>query len=412
MAGEAQCCWLTVKGERTGHTTTNEFPTVYLTAYPGAPALAPVEDGKAYSVRVRATVAAIVSNTGTYGTPSRSFTQGQRYSATLTRSAHVRATGGSFTVFNTETASPPGTAPAVEVIGDASLGLDIEFGGDYIAVKLPTTSSAGPPMNCKVVALVEFQEILFSDFSPNEVSGLRLWLKQDASWADNTALATWGDSSTADSDFEQTASANRPKTFTDVHNGLACVRFDQSGANKQWLVQKTGKDLATLLNDGRAAYTIFVVANWTSTVPGDTTEVRNNPMILADTQGRVGFGFRETSTDPSTISYAQDGTHLQSPARSPRAVNAVQIYTTWLQESFLWAQTAGGNGGLDDGRQDSGTGTTPTPEGQCRLAINYDSAKNTSMDLFEVLFYNRALSIGERMNVIGYLSTKYHLSTN
>ena len=201
MAGEAQCCWLTVKGAVAGNTTENTISICYLTSAPGAPALAPVEDGKAYSVRVRATVAGIISNTGTYGTPSRSFTQGQRVSATLTRSAHVRATGGSFTVFNTETASPPGTSPAVEVFGDASLGLDVVIAGDAIAVYLPTAGTAGPPMNLKVSALVEFQEILFDDFSPSEVSGLKLWLKPSSSWTNNTALAEWDDSSTANIDL-------------------------------------------------------------------------------------------------------------------------------------------------------------------------------------------------------------------
>jgi hypothetical protein len=357
-----------------------------------------------------------VSNAGTYGTPPRTFTLGQRISATLTRSAHIRRSKGSFTV-------APGAVVMGDlepVIGDASLGWDLQFDGDSIRVVLPVAGVGGPPVNIRAVAVLEFQEILFDDFSPSEVSGLALWLKPDAAWTNDTQLQTWTDShSPGTINFTQDTAVNRPRTFTNVEaqlNGHPCVRFDQSGVNKQWLVQESGNLASFLPTPTADQYTIFVVARWRSEATGDPNDSRSNHMMLADTGGKVGFGFEgsATATD-TTVSYNDDGSHLQSPARSPVAVGTTaadaRTYTTWLSENYLWAQTAGGNGGLDRGVQASGTVSAPLT-GSLRLGVNYNATKYTELDLWEVIFFNRALSIGERMNIIGYLSTQYNLSTN
>ncbi len=87
-------------------------------------------------------------------------------------------------------------------------------------------------------------------FSPDNISGLSLWLKADAlSLSDTDPVASWTDSSGNGNHATQATGANRPLFRTAIQNGLPAVQFDD-----------TNDALVTSLNVARS-YTIILVAS-------------------------------------------------------------------------------------------------------------------------------------------------------
>jgi len=72
-----------------------------------------------------------------------------------------------------------------------------------------------------------FPLISVAAFSPDDVSGLSLWLKADAlSLNDGDPVTTWTDSSTNSNDATQATAAKKPTFKTNIVNSQPVVRFD------------------------------------------------------------------------------------------------------------------------------------------------------------------------------------------
>jgi hypothetical protein len=399
MPGDAQCSWLPLKGKIVRDPDDNNIPrTAYLTAADGSNGFSVAEDGKAYAVRVRAIVAGVVSETGDYS--QGHFVAGQRLAATVTLESTFRVTKGAVKEVGTPHVSVQGdngTQNWALAVGDSSV---IQF-------NLPQTND--PPVNCKIAALVEFQEVVFPDFAPDEVNGITLWLQPDPNWTNNTALGSWSDSSGQGNHFEQTQTAapdHRPRTKTAGQNGSTYVEFDGS---MQFLRQQAGKDLGNLI-DG-SGYTIFVVAKWLTKTGVDPDDPRLNDMMIADTAGTVGFGLYDLGPAQETLSYLDDGVTALNAAKSYALDSQPLVFHTAFREGYLYASTAGGNG--DKASAIKGPfGNVGSTAGVVRLAVNTDGSAFANLAVYEVIVYNRGLNVGERMNIVGYLSAKYQLSTN
>jgi hypothetical protein len=407
MPGDAQCSWLPLKGRIEGNTDNNSTqPYCNLITADGALGWSRAEDGKAYSVRVTAVVAAVVSHTGNYG--GRNYVAGQRLVATLTMKRTFRVTGGTVQAVGDPDLTPPQGNVRTEWQGDyGTEHWKLAMGDDSaIQVVLPQGSD-DPPVNCKIAALVEFQEVLFPDFSPDEVAGITCWLKPDSNWVNNTALTTWSDASGHGIDFTQATGANNPNTRTGGQAGSPYVEFD--GTN-DFLVQAAG-NLGSLISS--TGYTIFIVAHWLTATAISPDDPRANDMILADDTGKVGFGLYGTSR-PETISYNEyiDGMGMPrlSWARSYALDSQPLVFTTCHSGNLLSTSTAGGNGDKAGAIQQSGT--VSGTGGTARIGVNYSGLAYAHLAVYEVIIFNRELNIGERVNIVGYLSHKYQLSTN
>jgi hypothetical protein len=133
-------------------------------------------------------------------------------------------------------------------------------------------------------------------------------------------------------------------------------------------------------------------------------------MIVADDAGKVGFGlFQTTPTDGETISYNDDGVHLKQWARSYTLHAQPLVYTTCLSGS-LSTSTAGGNADNPGAIQESGA--VSATNGKVRIGVNHNGTAHAKLEVYEIIIFKRGLNIGERMNIVAYLSDKYRLSTN
>lgn len=213
--------------------------------------------------------------------------------------------------------------------------------------------------------------------SPDDISGLVLWLKADTgveeasadSAEDGDTVQFWRDQSGNGHDASQSTGSSRPEYQTNEVNGLPVVRF----------VSADALETSSL---GAVGTVIVVVGRVTHTNANAVAGV-----IVSSAAKRVVTFY----PDSSTI-YGGDSSEFFGGS-IPTWVNGVSTYTFPTSPAF----------GIV-----SQTGSPITPEGGIIIGV---SAINDPFigDIAEIIIYDTALSGSNRAAIEAYLDAKYGL---
>lgn len=229
-------------------------------------------------------------------------------------------------------------------------------------------------------------------FTPDQLTGLTLWLKADSITAnDGDALSTWSDSSGNGNDATNSGAAGtKPAYKLTYTNGKPAVTFD--GGDGFTVANEPNFDIETL--------TAFIVATRAS---GSGAIMGKSTTLYTDGRRRkLQFAFGATSFVASSGS---DGTSV-----------SVTVTTTAVPAIYSFASSSNTSHKFNY----NGTNTNSTTT----LSESSSNFNNTSLligsnfaigtegfigDVAEIILFNRALSDDEIMGVMNYLAVKYNV---
>lgn len=218
-------------------------------------------------------------------------------------------------------------------------------------------------------------------FSPDDISGLQIWLKADAitGLSDNDPVATWEDSSSANHDF--TEATNRPVYKTNIVNGKPVVRFD--GTNDKL----SGGDLSGSFPSAATSFIVFSEANANKYTIYTTKNNDTHYSFVAPTDGYYGV-FRSTRIN----NYPSSVPQTDNVFRMWTTLSSSSTYEVWIDQVSQGSQTAGFDGGNDH-------------------EIGYQDGQGyyTACDVAELICYDSALNSTQRGQVETYLKNKYNI---
>lgn len=241
--------------------------------------------------------------------------------------------------------------------------------------------------------------------TPNEISGLQLWLKADAitGLADLDPVTQWDDSSGLANHATQASGLIQPVYRTNIVNGLPVVRFDGAGDR----LGLTTAGFKAITNNA-AGISVFSYV--------DLTAVANTSrQILGISDGVVGntprlkFGQRATGTGVWAIS----GRRLDADTQQNLLGSATQTGFQPITAIIDWANS---NADLyrDVASEVSTTAwfvdgnTSATDALNCHVGAKDDGTGETWLgDIAELFVYNRAVSSNEQTQLENYLLLKY-----
>lgn len=221
--------------------------------------------------------------------------------------------------------------------------------------------------------------------TPDDISGLLLWLKADAlSLNDGDPIASWTDSSGNDNHAAQATSNKRPTYQTNEQNGKPVARFDGELASPDYLTLTTPLDLASMTAfavvkmDAMAAAAGNVIASssggeWAMRIHTTTNHVLN-----------FNNGLDASSTGASGI---DAGTCFLACVRKSGAT--INFYVNGTDETDDGTATASGVTIDELGAQSGGT------------------VNPLKGDIAEIIIYDSALSAANRQAIEEYLNDKY-----
>lgn len=243
-------------------------------------------------------------------------------------------------------------------------------------------------------------------FSPQDISGLQLWLDASDSrtlfsdtagttlaTADGTSVALWKDKSGNVRDANQSTASYRPVIKTGIQNSKTIVQFDGSNDYFALPAGNYGDSL-----------TCFIVYKWTMAsvsgnagylyafAGGTSPKQKLNAMYMNGAQPVYYFGER---TNTAYVASTTKDTYLLNTTTfaSPYGSANLATYNNGSSISISSLGTIGSGGALNDN------------------TIGAD--KNTSAiqwfmgDMAEILVYNSVLSTTQRQQVESYLNTKW-----
>ena len=235
---------------------------------------------------------------------------------------------------------------------------------------------------------------VFGAATPPRLTGLSLWLRADLgiTFSVDPAVSAWADQSGMGHHFAQGTLANQPTLLpTGGPGGLPALSFVY--AIGQWL---DGPVLSTLFT--ATARTVYVVFRATSVLTAFADALAYlNHAVVQDSSGDFGVTLRST---PEVLANNFDGTN--DVAASPLTVGAWTVHEHRLDSGTLYGRTH------DSAEVSTVSGATAGITGICR--VGYGFATVYDGRVAEVLMYNRALSATERLQVRGYLSTRYGIA--
>lgn len=210
-------------------------------------------------------------------------------------------------------------------------------------------------------------------FSPDTISGLKLWLKADALvLSDNDAVASWTDSSGLGNHAVQATEAAKPTYKTAIQNGKPVVRFD-------------GTD------DFMACPAITAASGMTCFCVGKVTLATNFGMFFV--VNAALFELRQNGVAGTAQLFSGTGTVNGADALG---WHAYSFATNGSNLSQLWTDGAS-NGTRAEGQ------ACGTPVIGARLAASLPM----NGDIAECLLYDSLLSDSNRQLVEAYLKAKY-----
>ncbi len=226
---------------------------------------------------------------------------------------------------------------------------------------------------------------------PDAVANLTCWLDADAeAFSDNDPVGTWTDQSGGLRHFTA-AGAVRPTYKTGIVNGKAVIRFD--GVDDD-LDSDKGLEQFTTVSAG----TVFAVFNVTTIDAGSDngTNPHLNDPVWADVSGFQGMFFRLTGPTLQNLHY--DGNNdITTHAIS----TGTWYYATQRHDSGNLISTV--NGG-DEQTTASGNRT-----GGGKVHAGKGQTDFFAGDIAEIIWYNAAVSAGDRAGIEVYLADKYAL---
>ena len=235
-------------------------------------------------------------------------------------------------------------------------------------------------------------------FNPASISGLSAWFKSDAGVSTvGSAVTTWNDQSGNGNNASAIGVPNRPVLNTGGINGLPYITFDGTNSEMQ---TTTGASI------GSPSHTIVVIGRITS-VPGGTRGMA--------TYGKgSGAGGLETSTVGQSTALPGSGWWYggqndnttgegasSTPDTSPHTFikifdNATTTVTGYEAASVVVARNTGVYN-IQTNALAIGTYYGGFAPGRCPC------------DLYEIIYYNKALSIQERQQIAAYATGRYGL---
>ncbi len=231
-------------------------------------------------------------------------------------------------------------------------------------------------------------------------SGLQLWLKADAlSHASGTALVSWADSSGNGRLASQADSSKQPVYRTEGVNGQPYVRFDGSDDAME-------VPFEAFFNSEE--FTVFTVAKHSATggdLPILSSDAVGYSLIYDVSSGSNGKA-RATWKESSSTDF------IDTVAASIRNTDAF-ILTYTMKDTSEPADAQSDTAKLfinGDEKATQTSGVDYIPNTSANLKIGEKSGDFFQGDIYEILIYNRALTISERENVEGYLSYKYGIN--
>lgn len=212
-----------------------------------------------------------------------------------------------------------------------------------------------------------------ASFSPDSLSGLKLWLKADAlALNDNDAVASWTDSSGLGNHAVQATEAAKPTYKTAIVNGKPVLRFD-------------GTD------DFMAAPAITAASGMTCFCVGKVTLATNFGMFFV--LNGAAFELRQNSTLGTAQLFAGAGTVNGTDALG---WHVYSFSSNGSNLSQLWTD------GTSNGTRADGP-VCGTPAIGARLA----AVLPMNGDIAECLLYDSSLSVANRQSIEAYLKAKY-----
>ncbi|MEX0776325.1 MAG: LamG-like jellyroll fold domain-containing protein [Phycisphaeraceae bacterium] len=242
-------------------------------------------------------------------------------------------------------------------------------------------------------------------FSPQDISGLQVWLKADIlpglGHANGQGVTVWPDSSSAPNSLGVAqAGSSLPTHQSNVLNGQSVVRFTNSTANHLQEMRLldapngTWQSWSSLQITG--GLTFFAVINPTAD---------GNGPLMSDENGTLRPGLAKT-TETSTFRHANS---VLGPG-----INSFRILAA--TQSNVAAEASNDMALFLDGTlQNSATNTNSTLSNTNKVMLGADifnlpNRANFSGDVAEILIYNSVLSEAQRDLVGAYLADKYALT--
>lgn len=233
-------------------------------------------------------------------------------------------------------------------------------------------------------------------FSPDDISGLKLWLEADGITGlnDGDSVATWNDQSASNLDVSQSVAGRKPKYETNELNGKPIVRFDSGDAlsvslTLSQIVAADAADIFVVLKqDGNETNNTTFQIN-----APDATNRLNSHMTWSNSiyfdMGDINSGARTSVAQPSGWDNAFHYVELYRPTSDAVEilVDGVVIKNATFTDDIDITKTATFAVGAET---DAG-------------------ANGLRGDIAVILIYNRALTATERQDVEDYFTSKYGL---
>lgn len=217
-------------------------------------------------------------------------------------------------------------------------------------------------------------------FSPDDLSGLDLWLKADAitGLSDNDAVVTWSDESGNGNDLSQAIAANRPTYQTnEINTTLPVVRGD--GTNDYIGAAIVGLDQPRH---------IFIVARWN--VYGEDDAIMD------------GWGVNRGRLRAAAVDEVELSAGININSGTIAAVTDFHIYSLVINGASSIIR-------VDGVEKVTGNAASNDPNGRI-LFSDGNGVNHANADVAEIIDYNVVLSAADQASVESYLSAKYGIS--
>lgn len=219
-------------------------------------------------------------------------------------------------------------------------------------------------------------------FSPDEVTGLVLWLAADElALADNDPVATWADQSVAANDATQGTSGARPTFKAAQINSLPVVRFD--GTNDY---------LALDGNLSSQDFTYFAVVKHTAA---------NQGILIGHDNGGISWDFAGSGDNKPRLVKAS--TALVGQATTDIGSGYAIIALSYATPNVIFYRNGGADGSASSAQTFSFLSTGA-------VGCQFSGAAPSfwfAGDVAEIICYDNVVSSGDRAALFAYLNDKY-----
>jgi len=324
---------------------------------------------------------------GTYASPS---------------SITVDATGRVTSATAGAGSSVTGTAPIVVTSGVVSLATTLPSAYAFSSTTRPTSAAT-----TNTLAAADAQSLITKGdadarfWQPDRISGLtarftaeNLLVQGSATPSDGSAITTWR-TSQGNLTVTQATAGRRPTFRTNIQNGLPAVLFD-------------GVDDALASASSFSIYvssnqrTVFTVARPTALVAVGTGNTYGRPQIWCAANGFNGLSVSPSGSNNIFNVWDYDASSSVSASTASAAVNSNILLTTRHLAGVTSISLNQGTPVTNSILRDASTNNV--------LVFGNDGVSGTlpyTGYIFEILFYNRALSNEEIAAVEAFLKTKW-----